>query len=101
MEHANPPIVRSWRNNWQRITAFFDYPPEIRRIIYTANVIESVNMNLRKVSKSRGSFVSDGFVIKLLYLALINIAKKWPMPLRDGKPALNRFTTQFEALLSR
>ena len=93
--NAYPPIALSWRNNWQRIIPFFDYPPEIRRIIYTTNAIESVNMSLRKVSKSRGSFPNDDAVIKLFYLALINIAKKWSMPLKDWKPALNRFTIQF------
>ena len=73
---AYPPIALSWRNNWQRIIPFFDYPPEIRRIIYTTNAIESVNMSLRKVSKNRGSFPNDEAVIKLYYLALSNIAKK-------------------------
>lgn len=94
--NAYPPIALSWRNNWQRIIPFFDYPPEIRRIIYTTNAIESVNMSLRKVSKIRGSFPNVESVIKLFYLALINIAKKWSMPLRDWKPALNRFTIQFK-----
>lgn len=89
--NAYPPIALSWRNNWQRIIPFFDYPPEIRRIIYTTNAIESVNMSLRKVSKNRGSFPNDEAVIKLFYLALNNIAKKWSMPLKDWKPALNRF----------
>ena len=98
---AYPPIALSWRNNWQRIIPFFDYPPEIRRIIYTTNAIESVNMSLRKVSKSRGSFPNDEAVIKLYYLALSNIAKKWSMPLRDWKPALNRFTIQFNERMPR
>ena len=96
-----PPIALSWRNNWQRIIPFFDYPPEIRRIIYTTNAIESVNMSLRKVSKNRGSFPNDEAVIKLYYLALSNIAKKWSMPLRDWKPALNRFTIQFNERMPR
>lgn len=95
-DDAYPPIAQSWRNNWARITPFFDYPPEIRKIIYTTNAIESVNMSLRKVTKSRGSFPNDESVMKLFYLALINISKKWTMPLRDWKPALNRFTIQFE-----
>ncbi len=99
--NAYPPIARSWRNNWQRIIPFFDYPPEIRRIIYTTNAIESVNMSLRKVSKSRGSFPNDDAVIKLFYLALSNIAKKWSMPLKDWKPALNRFTIQFNERMPR
>jgi len=91
-----PTIVKSWRSNWARITPFFDYPPEIRRIIYTTNAIESVNMSLRKVTKNRGSFPSDDALLKLFYLALANIAKKWSMPLRDWKAALTRFTIQFE-----
>jgi len=91
-----PTIVKSWRSNWARITPFFDYPPEIRRIIYTTNAIESVNMSLRKITKNRGSFPSDDALLKLFYLALANIAKKWSMPLRDWKAALTRFTIQFE-----
>ena len=94
-----PTIVRSWRSNWPRITLFFDYPPEIRRIIYTTNAIESVNMSLRKVTKNRGSFPSDDALLKLFYLALTNIAKKWTMPLKDWKAALSRFTIQFEERL--
>ena len=91
-----PTIVKSWRSNWARITPFFDYPPEIRRIIYTTNAIESVNMSLRKITKNRGSFPSDDALLKLFYLALANISKKWTMPLRDWKAALTRFTIQFE-----
>lgn len=91
-----PSIVKSWRSNWARIIPFFDYPPEIRKVIYTTNAIESVNMSLRKVSKNRGSFPSDEALLKLYYLALKNISKKWTMPIRDWKAALNRFTIQFE-----
>ena len=101
---AYPSIVQSWRRNWARIIPFFDYPPEIRKVIYTTNAIESVNMSLRKVSKNRGSFPSDDAVLKLFYLALKNIrmwrpraiCQKWTMPIRDWKAALNRFTIQFE-----
>ena len=93
---AYPPIAQSWRRNWDRIIPFFDYPPEIRRIIYTSNAIESVNMSLRKITKNRASFPNDEAVMKLFYLALMNISKKWTMPLRDWKAALNRFTIQFE-----
>lgn len=93
---AYPPIIQSWRRNWARIIPFFDYPPEIRRVIYTTNAIESVNMSLRKITKNRGSFPSDEALLKLFYLALNNISKKWTMPIRDWKAALNRFTIQFE-----
>lgn len=91
-----PTIVKSWRSNWARITPFFEYPSDIRRIIYTTNAIESVNMSLRKVSKARGSFPNDDALLKLFYLALGNISKKWTMPLRDWKSALIRFTIMFE-----
>lgn len=96
-----PTIVKSWRSNWQRIVPFFEYPPEIRRIIYTTNAIESVNMSLRKVTKSRGSFPSDEALLKLFYLALNNISKKWTMPLRDWKAALTLFTIQFEGRMPK
>jgi putative transposase len=91
-----PSIGQSWRRNWERITPFFDYPPEIRRVIYTTNAIESVNMSLRKITKNRGSVPSDESLIKLFYLALRNISQKWNMPIRDWKAALNRFSIEFE-----
>jgi len=87
-----PPIVQSW----QRIIPFFDYPHEIRKVIYTTNAIESVNMSLRKITKNRGSFPSDEALSKLFYLALRNISQKWNMPIRDWKAALNRFSIEFE-----
>ena len=90
------PIGQSWRRNWPRLIPFFDYPPEIRKVIYTTNAIESVNMSLRKITKNRGSFPSDEALLKLFYLALRNISQKWTMPIRDWKAALNRFTIQFE-----
>ena len=89
------PIGQSWRRNWNRLTPFFDYPPEIRKVIYTTNAIESVNMSLRKLTKNRGSFPSDEALTKLFYLALRNISQKWTMPIRDWKAALTRFTIQF------
>ena len=85
-----PSIVQSWQRNWPRVVPFFDYPAEIRKVIYapkevplgdTTNAIESVNMSLRKVTKSRGSFPNDEALIKLYYLALRNISKKWTMPI--------------------
>jgi putative transposase len=91
-----PSIGLSWRRNWARIIPFFDYPPEIRKVIYTTNAIESINMSLRKVIKTRSSFPTDEAVTKLFYLALRNISKKWTMPIRDWKAALNRFSIQFE-----
>jgi putative transposase len=91
-----PMIAKSWRSNWTRVIPFFAYPPEIRKVIYTTNAIESLNMSLRKVTKARGSFPNDEAVCKLLFLALRNIAKKWTMPLHDWKAALNRFAIIYE-----
>jgi putative transposase len=91
-----PLISQSWRKNWARVIPLFDYPPEIRTVIYTTNAIESINMSLRKVTKSRASFPTDDAVMKLFYLALNNISKKWTMPIRDWAGALNRFSIQFE-----
>ena len=94
------PIGQSWRRNWSRLIPFFDYPPEIRKVIYTTNAIESVNMSLRKLTKNRGSFPSDEALLKLFFLALRNISLKWSMPIHDWKAALTRFTIEFGDRLS-
>jgi putative transposase len=94
------PIGQSWRRNWSRLIPFFDYPPAIRKVIYTTNAIESVNMSLRKITKNRGSFPSDEALLKLFFLALRNISQKWSMPIRDWKAALTRFTIEFGDRLS-
>ena len=95
-----PMIYKSWRSNWDRVIPFFAHPMEIRRVIYTTNAIESLNMSLRKVTKARGSFPNDEAVFKLLYLALRNIAKKWTVPVPDWKGALNRFAILYENRLT-
>lgn len=91
-DDQHPTISQSWRNNWERLTVFFDYPPAIRKVIYTTNAIESLNALLRKVTKTRRSFPNDESVMKVLYLALHQIAKKWTMPVRDWKQAMSQFT---------
>jgi putative transposase len=91
-----PTISQTWRRNWTRVIPFFAHPPEVRKVIYTTNAIESLNMSLRKVTKNRGSFPNDEAALKLLYLALANISKKWTMPIRDWKAALNQFAIVYE-----
>jgi putative transposase len=91
-----PMIAKSWQSNWTRVIPFFAHPPEIRRVIYTTNAIESLNMCLRKVTKARSSFPNDDAVFKLLYLALRNIAKQWTRPLPEWPAALNRFAIIYE-----
>jgi len=90
-----PMISQSWQRNWDRLTPFLAYPAEIRKAIYTTNAIESLNRSLRKVIKNRGAFPNDEAATKLLYLALHNAAKKWTMPIRNWKAALNHFAILF------
>lgn len=91
-----PSISKSWLNHWEHIIPFFDYPEDIRRAIYTTNAIESLNMTLKKVIKNKRVFPSDDSVFKLLYLAINNISKKWTMPIKNWKNAMNRFIIEFE-----
>lgn len=90
-----PMISKSWRSNWSRIIPFFAYPDEIRTAIYTTNAIESLNNSLRKVTKTRNSFPNDEAAIKLLYMALKHIRKKWTMPIRNWSAAIHQFALRF------
>lgn len=96
-----PSISKSWRVHWSDLITFFDYPPEIRKVIYTTNAIEGVNRSLRKVSKNRGVFPHSQSVFKLYYLALERIAKKWTMPIQNWNQALNCFAIEFEERMPR
>jgi putative transposase len=91
-----PMIPKSWRANWAHVVPFFAYPPEIRRIIYTTNLIESLNMSLRKVTKTRSSFPNDDALLRLLYLALRNITKKWTAGVQSWHSTLNQFAIRYE-----
>lgn len=91
-----PSISKSWNANWSRIIPFFAYPEEIRKIIYTTNAIESLNNSLKKTIKNRASFPNDEAALKLLYLSLKNIMKKWTMPVRNWGIALNQFAILYE-----
>jgi len=91
-----PSISKSWRENWQRVIPFFAYPPEIRKVIYTTNAIESINATLRKVTRKRGSFPNPDSVRKVLYLAILKASEHWARPIRDWVAALNHFTMVFE-----
>jgi putative transposase len=87
-----PVVSQIWRRHWDRITPFLAYPAEIRKVIYTTNAVESLNMSLRKIIKMRGSFPNEEAALKLLYLALRNASKKWTMPVQNWSAALNRFS---------
>jgi len=85
-----PTISEIWRRNWTRITPFFAFPAEIRKVIYTTNAVESLNMSLRKIIKTRGSFPNEESAVRLMWLALTNHAKKWSF-VQGWRDALNRF----------
>ena len=91
-----PSISQSWQRDWENIITFFNYPGDIRKAIYTTNAIESLNMSLRKVIKNKRVFPSDDAVFKLIYLSIKNISKKWTMPIKNWKPAMNRFMIEFD-----
>jgi len=86
-----PTVVRSWQRAWENVTPFFAFPPEIRRVIYTTNAIESLNMQMRKIIKTRGHFPNDEAAIKLMWLALRNVLKKSVRSAHDWKSAMNQF----------
>ncbi|WP_345530740.1 IS256 family transposase, partial [Thalassotalea piscium] len=86
-----PNISRSWRNNWQNVSTLFNYPEDIRKAIYTTNAIESLNSVIRKAIKKRKLFPHDDSAKKVIYLAIEQASKKWTMPIRNWKTALNRF----------
>jgi len=90
-----PPISALWRRRWAQVIPFFAFPEEVRKVIYTTNAVESLNMTLRKVIKTRGSFPNEEAAMKLLYLALRNVAKKWNA-IQGWKEALNRFAILWE-----
>lgn len=91
-----PMIASSWRANWERVVPFLDFPPDVRRVIYTTNAIESLNSSLRKLLHYRGHFPTDEAVFKLLYLSLTNIEKKWERSLRDWNNVLGQFSIFFK-----
>jgi putative transposase len=90
-----PAISPSWLADWDRLTVIFDYPPAIRRVIYTTNAIESLHYSLRKVLKGRGAFPNDESIVKVLYMGLQHVTKKWTQPIREWKAALNQFVILF------
>jgi transposase-like protein len=90
-----PMIYQSWNSHWNDLCEFFKYPPEIRKAIYTTNAIESLNYQLRKVTKNRSTFPTDDAIFKILYLAIRNASEKWTMPIRDWGQALHQFAIEF------
>jgi len=94
-DEAYPAVSQIWIRHWENVIPIFDYPMEIRRVIYTTNAIESVNRSLRKVIKTKAVFPSEDAVFRLMYLALNNISKKWNRPIKNWKAALSHFAILF------
>jgi putative transposase len=94
-DELTPLVSRLWRTHWANLTTFFDYPPEIRRVIYTTNAIESIQAQLRSVTKKRGAFPNEASLLKVLYLALMKAQERWTMPIWDWPPALYHFSLAF------
>lgn len=90
-----PTISQSWKRHWPNLITLFDYPDDIRKVIYTTNAIESLNSVIRKAVNNRKVFPHDQAAIKVVYLAIHAAAKKWSMPIRNWKGALNRFMIEF------
>ena len=88
--------IKSWRENWEELTAFLDFPLEIRKIIYTTNIIENLNGKIRKYTKNKLSYPTDEAVLKSFFLAVMEATKKWTMPIRDWGMILNQFMIMFE-----
>ena len=91
-----PTIAKTWRGKWTDIITLFDYPPPIRKAIYTTNAIESVNSVIRKYTRNRKIYPNEESALKLIYMAIHEASKKWTMPIRHWKQALNHFAIMFE-----
>lgn len=91
-----PTVIAAWRRAWSRVVPFFAFPPDVRRVIYTTNAIESVHARLRKIIKTRGHFPSDEATTKLIWLALRNITSEWSRATREWKAAVNQFAIIYE-----
>jgi putative transposase len=96
-----PSISQSWRARWENVIPFFAYPPEIRKVVYTTNAIESINASIRKVTKKRGAFPTADSLRKVLYLAIRKASERWSRPVKDWTAALNHFAIVFEGRVPR
>jgi len=94
-----PIVIKSWRTKWENLSAYFKYPADIRRIIYTTNSIEAVHRQFRKLTKTKGGFPNDNSLLKLLYMGINNASKKWTMPIQNWNLTLSQLSIFFEGRL--
>ena len=96
-----PIVIKSWRNNWERLSQYFKYPEAIRRIIYTTNTIEAVHRQFRKLTKTKGAFPNQDSLLKLLYMGIQNASKKWTMPIQNWSLTISQLAIFFEGRLDK
>lgn len=96
-----PIVIKSWRNNWDRLSQYFKYPEDIRRIIYTTNTIEAVHRQFRKLTKTKGAFPNQNSLLKLLYMGIQNVSKKWTMPIQNWSLTISQLAIFFEGRLDK
>jgi len=94
-----PIVIKSWRTKWQHLSAYFKYPHDIRRIIYTTNSIEAVHRQFRKLTKTKGGFPNDDSLLKLLFMGIQNASKKWTMPIQNWTLTISQLSIFFEGRL--
>lgn len=94
-----PIVIKSWRSKWEHLSAYFKYPEDIRRIIYTTNSIEAVHRQFRKLTKTKGGFPNDDSLLKLLYMGIVNASKKWTMPIQNWNLTVSQLSIFFEGRL--
>jgi len=94
-----PIVIKSWRNKWDNLSNYFKYPENIRKVIYTTNIIESVHRQFRKLTKTKGAFPNENSLLKLLYMGIQNAQKKWTMPIRNWNLTLSQLAIFFEGRL--
>ncbi|EDO2949861.1 transposase, partial [Salmonella enterica] len=95
-----PVVLQSWRRKWENLSAYFRYPANIRKVIYTTNAIESVHRQFRKLTKTKGAFPNENSLLKLLYLGLMNAQEKWTMPIRSWNLTLSQLAIYFDGRLN-
>jgi transposase-like protein len=96
-----PIVIQSWKNKWENLSSYFKYPEDIRRIIYTTNIIESVHRQFRKLTKTKGAFPNENSLLKLLYMGIQNASKKWTMPMRNWSLTISQLAIFFEGRLKK
>ena len=96
-----PIVIQSWQNKWENLSVYFKYPPEIRKVIYTTNIIESVHRQFRKLTKTKGAFPNENSLLKLLYMGIQNATKKWTMPIQNWNLTLSQLAIFFEGRLDK